>query len=183
MNELIELIKRFINELKFWMIIDPWDQAVRVRLGKYTKVLKGGVYFKIPVLDIFYVQSCRFRISSNADKNTVQTLDNKAVTFVIGIGYKIDDIFKLYNTLHHAEDTIKYMMRSEACKYVSLHNLVDIKLQQMTEALTQKLNLEEYGLSSVIVYITDLTYVKTYRLIGDYMYGNNGSMLSTEATK
>jgi len=165
------------------MIIDPWDQAVRVRLGRYTKVLKGGTYFKIPVIDNYYVQSCRFRISGYGDRQSWQTLDHKIITFVIAVGYKIEDISKLYNSVHHAEDTIKAIVLSKAATYISERKVEDITIVDMTKILNEMLNFSEYGLVDVSVFISNVTCAKTYRLIGDYTYGNNGSILSTEEVK
>ena len=183
MGEFLSLVKQFLNELIFWKIIAPWEQAVRVRCGRYIKVLSGGTYFKIPVLDKYYVQSTRFRLSIIQDKQTVGTLDKVAVTFSISVGYVIDDILKLYQTLHHAEDTVKNIVRNSVACYITTHNNEDITLEKMMKDINATIDFSKYGLGSVAVFISDLVTVKAYRLIGDYMYGNHGAALSTEEGK
>lgn len=182
MGEFLSLIKQFINQLICWKIVAPWEQAVRVRCGRYTTVLKGGIYFKIPVLDTYYVQSTRFRLSGQ-DKQTVGSLDKVAVTFSISIGYSIEDILKLYQTLHHAEDTIKNIVRSATSHYIATHAIADITQEKMTKDLNTSLDFSSNGLGNLQVFIADLVTVKAYRLIGDYMYGNHGDALSTAEVK
>lgn len=63
MNELFGAIFRFFRQFQIWVVVAPWEQAVRVRLGKHLSVLNAGVHLKLPFADLVYLQSVRLRIS------------------------------------------------------------------------------------------------------------------------
>ena len=178
MNELIAFFRQFLGELRFWVIVAPWEQAIRVRCGRYAKVLLGGIYFKIPVLDTVVIQSIRLRVCNTA-RQTVMSQDGRSITFSGSIGYSIENIEIVYNTLHHAEDTIMQLVRNILAEDISTHISLECTLEDIIQRTATKLDLEKFGLGQVKLYITELTIAKTYRIIGDYGSGLYGSALST----
>src|SRR3954469_20788485 len=105
MNSIKDLLDYILNIFKIWVIVQPWEQALRVRCGKNIRLMNGGVYFRIPYFDSFYVQSIRLRVI-DLTIQTVTTSDLHTVTLSGSIGYQIDDIRKLYTTLYHPELTL-----------------------------------------------------------------------------
>ena len=178
---ILDSIKAFFRSIQFWIIISPWEQGIRVRFGKWTKKLNSGTHFKIPIFDRFYVQSTRMRITG-LSRQTVTSLDGKTVTLNGNIGYCIEDIETLYNTIHHAEDTIQSIAKGIISDYVSQHNVKDCTPNALQEATSEKLQLSKYGLGCGRIYITDFAVVRTYRLIGDTMAFSNmvGAALNTD---
>ena len=57
-----ETIQYILGSFKFWFIINPWEEGVRVRFGKYQKKFGAGTYIKIPYFDSVYVEQVRLRI-------------------------------------------------------------------------------------------------------------------------
>jgi hypothetical protein len=110
-------------------------------------------------------------------------MDGKTVTLSGAIGYVIEDIGKLYTTLHHAEDTIANMAMVAIAQYVSTHEIDVCHPDQIVAYLRETLDFGKFGLGEVTAYLTDFSVVRTYRLIGDVQYGrpyNGPSALSTE---
>jgi hypothetical protein len=167
MSELVQAILRFLRSLKIWVIVSPWEQAVRVRRGKLVTVLNAGLHVKIPILDVVYVQSTRLRFTS-CDRQTLTTLDGKTVTCAAAIGYEIADLEKLYRTAHHAEDTIRQMTRGAIATYLSRTNAAQLELACCSMGVRGLIDLTLFGLTVKEIVVTDLAIVRTYRLIGDY---------------
>jgi regulator of protease activity HflC (stomatin/prohibitin superfamily) len=179
MDQIISFIRQFIDLFVWWVIIKPWEQGVLVRAGKHVHLLNAGVHLRIPILDSYYIQSTRKRMSVTG-RQTVQSADGKSMTFCAAISYSIADVLKLYNTLHHAEDTVRNMTISHLAKIVSTHQSTVSLIEIQTEA-TKLLNLEQYGLVEVEVMLNELMVTRTYRLVGDYSQTyQNGTGLSTE---
>jgi regulator of protease activity HflC (stomatin/prohibitin superfamily) len=178
MNELIAALRQFLQGLRLWITVTPWEQAIRVRMGKHVKLLGPGVHTKIPFLDLIYLQSTRMRIS-DLPRQTLTTQDGKSITLAGQLGYEISNLQKLYCTLHHAEDTITGLSRAEIATFVSDHKMEECT-QTNIECVIEKLDLSRYGLSNVELRIIDFAVVRTYRLIGDYACGTWGSKLSTD---
>lgn len=176
MNELVSIIRQFFSELKFWLIIAPWEQAVLVRCGKHVRVLDGGMYFRCPIIDSVYIQSIRQRVAT-LNRQTVTLTDGRAITFSACIGYSVNDVLKLYQSVHHAEGTIINMVRAEVASDIMKHNTPD-----MVRVLAKlEPTFKSYGLAGMELYFTEYAACRTYRLIGDYSGDSSyGSSLNTE---
>src|SRR5688572_20343223 len=99
-KDIFQFLSRFFQ---WYFIVMPWEQAVFIRAGKSHKTLGKGIYFKIPFLDVVYIQTTRRRMIE-APMQTVTTKDGHAITIKAGVSYKIVDMFKLYNSLYHPEN-------------------------------------------------------------------------------
>ena len=185
MNELLAAITRLLQTVQPWITVSPWEQVLRVRCGRWIRLLQGGIYIKIPILDVLYQQSIRLRLCSIGKQNATTT-DGRTITLCGSAAYCITDLLKLYNTLHHAEDTITNIVRVRLAEYIAAHDLDACAPDKMAEAVTETVapELEQYGLGSIKVMVTDFAVVRTYRVIGDYASVSSvGGMLDTEGRR
>jgi SPFH domain/Band 7 family protein len=180
MGSLLTMLQNFFNGIKLWITVAPWEQGIRVRAGKHLKFLGAGIHFKLPVLDNFYIQTTRLRLSGTG-RQTTTTKDGKTITFAAAVGYQIDDLVALYKSLHHAEDTIQNLIRGALSDYVSTHVLEECTPGILGELIREEVlpALRSFGLGNVNVYLMEFSVVKTYRLIGDYGAFGGGSGLDT----
>jgi hypothetical protein len=179
MNQLVEAILRFLRNFKLWVVVSPWEQAVRVRLGKQVSVLDAGIHLRLPLADVVYVQSTRLRFTQT-DRQTVTAKDGKTVSVVASIGYEIMDLEKLYRTVHHAEDTIRQMVRGSIAVYLSERYSAQVTAGDIARELSAMCDLSAFGLVTSEVIVTDLVIARTYRLIGDFGSYQSGTSLNTE---
>lgn len=180
MDQIISLFRQFMDLFRFWVIVCPWEQAVRVRFGKRTKVLGSGAHFRIPLADKVFLQSTRHRICTTY-RQTITTLDHKAVTVTAAVGYSISDVRLLYDTLHHAEDTIHNLVRHAMAAAVSSMDSHKLTLKVLTDEVEAKIDLSQYGISETKIYMNEFAFTRAYRFIGDSAQNySNGSSLTTE---
>lgn len=166
MNSAKELLQYLFNAIKIWVIIQPWEQAVRTRGGKNQKLLNSGIYFKIPYFDSIFVQETRLRIC-DMPMFTATTKDDKSITIGLTIGYSLEDISKMYNTLFHPETTIRNIATSEMCSIIYNSNMLDIKPIELESKILEYLKTLDYGMKFQSVKINNFAIVRTYRLIQD----------------
>lgn len=180
MDQILQLIRQFIDLFRFWIIVCPWEQAVRVRLGKRVSVLSRGIHLRIPLFDQIFLQSTRMRVCST-DRQTITTSDGKTVAVTASVGYSIANVHTLYNTLHHAEDTVRNVVRAKIAQTISERPSGALSLSELSVEVAKELRLEEFGLAEVHIYINEFAISRTYRLIGDYAAAYSmGNHLSTE---
>lgn len=161
LTQVWELIK---NALTWWIVVVPWEQGVRVRLGKHRKLLGPGVHMRIPLVDKVFIQSTRTRYSS-IPSQTLTTLDRKVVTISGLIAYGIVDLETLYNTLDHGEVAVESMAQGVISEAVGNTYLSHLDVAEVHKLLLD-MDLSRYGLSVVDASITDVVCPpKTYRLI------------------
>ena len=160
-QQLVDQISRFL----YWVVVvAPWEQGIRIRLGKHIKLLGAGAHLVIPVIDRVYRQSCRRRLTVLRPM-TLSTKDGRTVTISGYVGYAINDLLKLYNTISHAEDTIEAEVSTLVSSYISNNNFDDCKVPRIEDYVKSKMDIDRYGLSGSTFFISNFAVVKTYRFI------------------
>lgn len=166
MNAILDLIKAFWRLLIWWVVIQPWEMGLRVRIGTHRKVLAPGLHFRIPYADAVYKQSDRLRYTTMTSQ-TVTTRDGHTLTMSGQLGYAITDIDKLYDTLHQAENALRSMAQGAVAKYVHGHELSECNPARVEEGAAATLGLGAFGLEYRALQLTTFCRVKTYRFIMD----------------
>lgn len=180
MDQIISLVRQFIDLFRIWCIVAPWEQAVRVRFGKNAVLLNAGVHFRIPIFDQFYVQSTRMRWLCTS-RQTLMTKDGKTVMLNGMLGYSVIDVLRLHNTLYHAEDTIRNMTQAAIADATTPLSSVNLNCEIIAKLVLTQLSLTQYGIGDVQFSVNELAITKTYRLVGDYAGTySSGTTLSTE---
>jgi len=181
MEPFVNLFRQFIDLFKWFAIVSPWEQGIRVRLGKTIKRLDPGTHFRVPIIDEVFIQSVRLRVT-NCPTQTVQTADKKLLSVGATIAYAIADIEKLYQTLHHAEDTIINMVMVAIASEATAHHSDELTPELLALGASKAIQFGRYGLkSSAEIRITDYAMAKTYRLIMDQRDLGYGAALDTES--
>jgi regulator of protease activity HflC (stomatin/prohibitin superfamily) len=165
--EVINSLFAFLSKLvKWWFVVMPWEQAIRVRHGNKVAVLKEGMYFKIPFIDSVYIQSIRLR-TVDIPIQTISSKDGITVTVKAYIAYSIADIFLLYKTLYHPQATLSSVVNSSISGYIRENEILNISPNTIESIINTSINGAQYGLQDVSVKITTFAVVKTFRLIQD----------------
>lgn len=170
--------------LSWWFIVLPWEQAIRVRFGKHSRLFGAGFYWRIPFFDVLYIQNVRRRISP-IPVQTLGTADGKTITLHGSIGYRVADVMKLQMTLHDAEGSIQQEVLGLITKYVVAHKAAECGSADIVASVSKALDLSRYGLAEAEFFLTGyVADVPTYRLLQDamssYTQYNGLSTVSTQ---
>lgn len=166
MGQIKDLLEYIFNFVKIWIIVQPWQQGIRVRKGKTIKKLSAGIYFRVPYLDSVYIQETRLRMVQ-MNIQTLTSKDGKEITINSSLGYSIEDIEKLYETLYHPEGTIVSLAMSAVAEYIFKNISKDMNTQAIEVYVLASLNENYYGLKLEHFKITNFAAVRTYRIIQD----------------
>jgi regulator of protease activity HflC (stomatin/prohibitin superfamily) len=149
----------------------PWEQGVRVTLGKRLLLLHEGIYLKLPLIHTIFLQEKRLRVI-NLPIQTVSSKDGHALTISCSVGYSINDIVKLYNTLYQPDMTIGNIIASKVAEYITSNRLSDCTTRGIEDAIDFSIKGTDYGLKYEYIKVINFASVKTFRLIQDqsYMY-------------
>ncbi len=176
MNIVTQIINFIQTLFQWWAIITPWEQGIRVRLGKHVEKLDPGIHIKIPLIDKIHIQPIRLRIMSIKDQS-LMTADKKIIILAGSIAYKIVDLLKLYESLHNPAEAIEQKIMGIISQYVFEITLDELSPETLALAVNENIDLSDYGLETDGFFITCFVSVKTYRIIGgelgrynDYAY-------------
>lgn len=162
----VQQLQLFLKGMfQWWIVIAPWEQGIRIRLGKNTKLLEPGIHLKLPVIDVAYSQPIRIR-AQHIRPQTLTTKDGKAVSLSAAIQYKIDDLLLLYHSVHSPQDVIEARTQGAIAEYVSQHAMDEIKPSEIERDINRILSIADIGLEFKDTKITCFAVVRTYRLIG-----------------
>lgn len=179
MNGLDTLFRKLGQVFNWWVTVAPWERAVRVRLGKHVQVLEPGIHLRVPFTDRIYRQSIRLRTADFEGMQTVTTADGKVVSVSGVIKYRIDDILKLYDEVHHAQDTIIDMVMAEVASYFINRKQSECDPKELQETVREAVDLEQFGLGDVRINITDFAFARAIRLLNEGRRYPSGDGLST----
>jgi hypothetical protein len=177
-----EFLAQFWRQLRPWVIVNPWERAIRVRLGRWRLLLGPGLHLKLPIADAIFSQSVRRRICSLRTQ-TLTTDDGKTATLGACLGYEITNLDRLYDTLHHAEDTLENLALAAFAREVRGRRADACDAAAIEAAVQARLDFARFGVGAVEVYLTDFAFVRTYRLISDPRYSGAGEKLETTAER
>lgn len=183
MSGVLDYLARLLGGVAFWIVVMPWQQALRVRAGRHVRLLKGGLYFKIPVLDVVHVESVRHR-TSLVPTQTLSSADGQTVVIAAVVGYAISDVERLYRGLHHAEDTIIQTVQGAIAAEVFGLRRTEIEPGLLGKSVSDQLAaaFDVYGLGDVTVRVTDFAFMRTIRLIQDQRW-SHGRALDTDGSR
>ncbi len=166
MNYIKDTLEYLLKFFQWWVVIQPWELAIRTRFGKRLKVLQPGTHFRIPFFDTIYIQTIRLRVVSMSPQ-TITSLDGKTITAVCAVGYSISNIELLYNSLFQPEVTIANLVQGEISEYVSKNELLECNPKKIEAIVFEKLSSSNYGIKFEYIKLVGYAVVKTFRLIQD----------------
>lgn len=176
-----ELLDALKNIFKWWITVTPWEQAVRVRLGKNVDLLKAGVHLRIPIADRIFLQTVRKRYTS-VPTQTLTTTDGKILTVSGSFGFSISNIMALYNSMQHPEEVIQGHIQNLVTNYVITRKAEECRSRELVDFIDDNLDLSHMGIDAQGFVLTDFVITpRTYRLIqGQPKDWRDGDSLETD---
>ena len=92
-DKLLDFILEIWDSLLPIFIVNDYQQAVVLRMGKFKSVKESGWHYKIPVMDVPIVQDV-VTTTIGSPAQSLVTLDRKEVTVESIIKYSIEDVKK-----------------------------------------------------------------------------------------
>lgn len=169
MNWITQLLQGFAKPFQWWIVIAPWEQGIRVRFGRTTALLRAGIHFRIPFLDRVYRISTRLRMVKGRAL-TMTTKDGQIATVGVSVQFEVLDARKMFESVSNPEYTLLTMVRASVAGAISGVDRCDMTHSFLQKAATTGVPSEAWGLGSVVVRITDLAFVRTYRLLSSNEY-------------
>lgn len=177
LDKLVDLLVRFGRDMLPFVIIEQWNGAVQLRLGKWVRDLSGGIYFKIPFFDSI-IETPVITQSVNLPSQTLTTLDEQSIVLKSIIRYRVSNIRTYLLNVMHANDvlidTTQGIIR-DVVEMTTWNDLVDVNSQITNEV---KEFVVKWGIEVEAVTITDLGIVKSFRIFGDE--GHKTTILPTD---
>lgn len=166
MTEVLQWLMGLVRGARCWVVVQPWERAVRVRLGKHPRLLEPGLHPRIPYADEVTVVNTRLRVAAVATQ-TVTTRDGKALTIGGNVGFRIAQPLEALNALQSPESTVAALAQREASTFISQREWADLAGPLVERAVLDALRAFAVGKGITFDFVScvDFAVVRTYRLL------------------
>ena len=182
MNFIKETIEYIRQLLTWWVEVMPWEQGIRVTLGKKQTLVKSGIWIKFPIIHTVYVVQTRLRVM-DTPVQTVSTTDDITISVRIIIGYQINDVIKLYASMNDPVMTISNAAQAIVSEVISEHSSKELTQKLIQSSVPNYLSTMNWGISFEMVGVTNFAKTKPYRLMGDSYWSTSDSNVNDNNKK
>ena len=167
-DKLIEIITHWWLQLTPVIIIRDYEEAVLLRFGKFSSVLKPGIHLKIPLFDEVIDQHVVVTTLS-LDAQSLYTKDKQNIVVKGLVKYRIADVKTFLLEVYDAQDAISDMSQSIIKNVIMAMTLEECTDAELDNTLTKKVRVEarKWGVEVQQVTLTDLAPIRSIRLIND----------------
>ena len=172
-DKFIDLFVTFIHDILPFKIVDQWEEGVHLTTGKFKRIVKPGLNFKIPFFDQI-ITTPVITQTVNLKPQTVTSFDDKSIVLTSIVRYHIHDVKKFLLGVMHANDVLVDTTQGIIRDIVENTNWED--LVDLTDIVSPTVNDEvaKWGIKIEAVKFPDLGEIKTYRLMTDGSSKNQG---------
>lgn len=163
MNSFFQWIADFFRGMKPWVMVMPWEKAIRIRFGKHVREFGAGMHFRFPHLDEYLIVNTRLRVTTTGTQ-TISTKDGKTVSASVSIGFLMENPLESFRKVAFPEPTVAAYAGTLLSKYISERVLADISIPDLTNTLLGELGTFG-GVHFEFVAVTDFVVAKTFRLL------------------
>jgi len=160
--QLVEIIKSLgVSALPF-VVVDQWQAAVILRLGKFHHSIMPGFHWKIPFVDSAMIQSAVVTTTSLSAQSIIAP-DEKVYTAEGVVRWRVDDIKPFVCDVWDSENVIIDGAKSAIAETIRTEGIGDISSKVTTKT---RRALKKYGIHVEEITITTLAPIRCIRLVG-----------------
>jgi regulator of protease activity HflC (stomatin/prohibitin superfamily) len=165
-DRLIEIFLQFIDLFRFFVVIDEYERAIVLRLGRYSKTLEPGFHLLIPFnIDKVIVDKVVPR-TVNLGSQALTTSDAKAITLSAVITAQIRDIRKAILEIENVDEALMDGCYAAIGDLIKSHTWDQILHPEFSDTLLKACRKQafRYGIEILRVQLSDLTPSRSIRL-------------------
>jgi regulator of protease activity HflC (stomatin/prohibitin superfamily) len=164
-DKLIDFIIDFIDQIIPVKVLKEYQQGVLFRFGKFKKILKVGIHFKVPFIDEIDSYPVVYTTITLPPQSIV-TSDGVCVVIRGHIKYKIEDIRIFAVDVYDAIDALSDMTGGVIYEEIKSKTWEDAYSSNLPSILTKKSRIEakKWGIHVEKVTITDFSKMTSLRL-------------------
>ena len=167
-DRLLDTILQFIDLFKFWVVLDPYEAGVLLRLGRFIRVLEPGFHWLIPFGVDRYLHEHTVPRTHSLMPQSVTLTDGKQVGFEAVITYNVRDIKVALLEVEDSEHAIQ-----DSCAGTIAHTVAKCTWQEIVDTTEWenrvlkacRLRGFKFGLEITGVQFSTMALIRTIRLM------------------
>jgi regulator of protease activity HflC (stomatin/prohibitin superfamily) len=170
-DKLIDLIIQFIKLFQFWTVLAQYKGGIRLRLGKFNKVLKPGFHWMLPfnidtaIWDNVVIETMRLKPQS------LTTKDGKSIVVSSVVTFDIEDVVKFMLEVEGRNAIIEDSGYGATSSFIMEHTWDELNAMKdigYELAKVVRRQAKKYGANVITVQLVDFTLCRSIRLMTTY---------------
>lgn len=166
-DRLIDTVTRWLALLRVIVVIQPYQQAVIVRLGKFSRVVSEGWHWIFPLgIEQCYEDNI-VRTTSNLGSQSLTTSDNKTILLSPIVTWKIRDIRKFLLEVEDAETVLADSVYGVVSAAVQVQTFKEVNTAEFRDRIYREVRSKafQFGAEVLDLQFSDLSTSKSIRLM------------------
>ena len=155
-----------LRAFQFWAVVDQYEQAVVLRLGRFNRVLDPGIHWLIPLyIDRALHDNVVWRTVSLAEQS-LTTSDGRSIQIRAVVTARISNVQKAVLEVEHMDDALKDSCAGEIGRVISETSWEDLwhgKANELLTAVCRKRGFR-WGIEIDRVQLSDIALGKNLRV-------------------
>ena len=167
-DKLIEFLLNIIEDILPVFFVKQYNNGILLRMGKFVRIVRPGVVFKIPFLD--KVETITIVTTTlSVPTQSVITKDKKHLVVKGVVKYKISDVELFMLNVYDATDAISDITQAIIKEQIALRTFDECTENDFDNTVTKKLRVEvrKWGIEVDRVTLTDIGQIKSLRLFNE----------------
>ena len=168
LDKLIDLFVSWVELLKFWVVLLPYEEGVQLRLGKFHRVLAcGSFYWVIPLGIDHCITHNVVPITHSLGDESSTTKDGKSIGFSSVVTYQVRDIRKALLDVEDVTHAVLDACSGEIGRVLRESTWEEILRSDMVDKLTAACRKRgfRFGIEIMAVQLAGISLVRSIRLM------------------
>lgn len=157
-----------IHDVLPFFVVQEYEEAALLRLGKFKQIYKKGIRFKIPLADSILKQNITTTTLSLPAQSVV-TNDDKSLVVKGIVKYKVVDTQTFLMEVYDAVDAISDVSQGIIKEVLTSKSWEECRDVEIDNTITKKVRAEikKFGVYIDKVTLTDIAPIKSLRLFNE----------------
>lgn len=164
-GSIFEKIEYLWDYIKPFWIVEQYNGAVQLRVGKFLRVLEPGIHWKLPCWDAV-IEHTIVPTTMRLFSQSLVTKDEKSIVVQGVIKYQISDIKTFLLGVNDAVDAIADMSQGIIKGIIMERTWEECKSPEIDNIITKKARVEakKWGIDIIQVTLSDMGTIRSIRL-------------------
>jgi regulator of protease activity HflC (stomatin/prohibitin superfamily) len=167
LDRLVDFLISCIELFRFWQVVQPFEEGVQIRLGKFNRVLTSGLHFVLPFgIDHCLIQCVVPTTHSLGDESST-TKDGKSIGFTAVVTFQIRDIKKAMLDIEDVTHAVRDACAGEIGRVLRESTWAEVLAPEMLEKLTLACRKRgwKYGIEIMSTQLAGISLARSIRLM------------------
>lgn len=168
-DRFFDFVIQFADLFRFWVVLNPYEHGVLLRLGKFVRIIEPGLHFMWPLHIDHIMYESVVPTTHSLGNESITTRDGKAVSFHAVVTFQISDIQKALLSVHDTDHALVDACRGEIARTLMAHTWDEVIQEGIYDDITKACRKRgwKWGIEVMSVQLASLSLAKNIRLISN----------------